>query len=368
MSATSPKSFGGSIQRLIRRENLSREETYEMFREVLLDRQPDLQQGAFLAALVAKGETVEEIAGAWSAIDEIDTVHVSAGLPQPLCDNSGTGMDRLKTFKVSTAAGVVAAACGVTMARHGARALTSTCGTVDVLEAVGVDVECEVAEVEQSIREVGIGLFNGMSPRVHPGALGRILSQIHFGSTLNIAASLANPGRPHLGLRGVYNEEMVDRAASVMREIGYERAMVVYGKDDSSGLGMDELSPCGETLVHEFGKDGVRRYRLRPEEVGLDPVPFESIAACRTVAEESLRFLRVLAGRGPSECEAFTCYNGAAILYVAGTCDTIAEGVKRCREVIQSGQALDKLRRWIEVQGGTEGKGTRRLESMLAEP
>jgi anthranilate phosphoribosyltransferase len=369
MPTSSPKTFGANIQRLIRGESLTREETYGMFREVLLDQQPDLQQGAFLAALVAKGETTDEIAGAWRAIDEIDTVHVSGELPGPLCDNSGTGMDRLKTFKVSTAAGIVAAACGVTMARHGARALTSTCGTVDLLEAVGVDVDCEVSDVEQSIREVGIGLFNGMSARVHPGALGRILSQIHFGSTLNIAASLANPGRPSLALRGVYHPDLVDRAASVMQQIGYARAMVVYGQDDASRLGMDELSPCGETIVREFGGGGEgggeRRYTLRPEAVGLDPVPFEEIAACGDVVQEALRFVRVLSGRGPSACEAFTCYNAGAVLYVAGACGSIAEGVERSREAIRSGRALDKLRGWVGVQGGPCGEGTRRLEAVL---
>jgi anthranilate phosphoribosyltransferase len=123
MESSRIKNFGTKIQRLIEGKDLSRDETNWMFREVLLNRQPDLQQGAFLAALVAKGETVEEIAGAWTAIDELDTVHVAPDLPDALFENSGTGMDTLKTFNVSSAAAVVAAACGVAMARHGARQL-----------------------------------------------------------------------------------------------------------------------------------------------------------------------------------------------------------------------------------------------------
>ena len=218
--------YSGSLNKT----NLTEEETYAMFKEVLLNEQPDLQQGAFLAALVAKGETIEEIVGAWRAIYEIDTVHASSQLPLPLCENSGTGMDALKTFNVSSAAAIVAAACGVVMARHGARAITSVCGTVDIMEAMGVDVECDVRTVEKSINEVGIGLFNGTSPKIHPAALGRILSQIRFGSTLNIAASLAHPCKPSLGLRGVYSESMLEKTAEAMHAVGYERGIVAYGQ------------------------------------------------------------------------------------------------------------------------------------------
>ena len=234
---TALRAFGADIQRLIDGHDLSRERTYELFREVLLGEQPDLQQGALLAALVAKGETPEEIAGAWQAIVEFDTVPAAVNAAGPLVENSGTGMDALKTFNVSSAAAVIAAAGGARMARHGARALTSRCGAVDILEAVGVDVDCDGASVERSIREAGIGIFNGMSPAVHPGGLGRILSQIRFGSTLNIAASLANPVRPTHGVRGVYASGLVGPVGEVMLEIGYERAMVVHGYDDRREAG-----------------------------------------------------------------------------------------------------------------------------------
>ncbi|MDO9528416.1 MAG: anthranilate phosphoribosyltransferase [Syntrophales bacterium] len=278
MEAERIRKFGLKIQQLIEGKNLSRDESYAMFKEILLNQQPDLQQGAFLAALVAKGETTDEIIGAWAAIDELDTIHISSDLPVPLFENSGTGMDRLKTFNVSSASAIVAAACGVKMGRHGARALTSACGTVDILEAVGIDVECDIETVERSICLAGIGLFNGMSSKVHPGALGRILSQIRFGSTLNIAASLANPCRPTYGLRGVYAEQLVQPVAEIMREIGYERGMVVYGKDVVSGHGMDELSILGETVVCEFSKDETRDYAINPEDVGLRRVSYEEIA------------------------------------------------------------------------------------------
>ncbi len=244
-----PEEFGAVIQRLIDGADIGRELSCSMFRQILCDNQSALQQGAFLAALRAKGETPGEVAGAWQAIDEMDTNHATVSGDMPVVENSGTGMDRIKTFNVSSAAAIVAAAAGVTISRHSSRALTSTCGAVDILEAIGVDVECSVQTVAESIRDAGIGVFNGMSPQVHPGGLSRILGQIRFGSTLNVAASLASPYRPDIGVRGVYSPDVMEMVQSVMSEIGYRRGMVVHGFDQLKEQGMDELSVIGESLV-----------------------------------------------------------------------------------------------------------------------
>ncbi|MBF0329880.1 MAG: anthranilate phosphoribosyltransferase [Nitrospirae bacterium] len=365
MNTTAIADFGRGVQRLIQGEDLSGEETYHMFKQVLENVQPDLQQGAFLAALAAKGETVDEIVGAWKAIDEIDTIHTNGDLPSGLFDNSGTGMDKLKTFNVSSASAIVAAACGVPMARHGARALTSKCGTVDMLESVGVDVECEVSVVENSIKEVGIGLFNGMSSNVHPGALGRILSQIRFGSTLNIAASLANPARPTLGLRGVYADSIMQSVVEVMQKIGYKKGMVVYGIDSDSGLGMDEISPCGETIIYEFSEDKVKNYSFVPENAGIKTFKFSEIAFSGSIKKESKKFLSVLSGNGHEACVDFVSLNAGAILYVAGKCDSIKDGVQLSRDAIKSGMAMNKLRQWVSVQSKRNTFGHKPLESLL---
>lgn len=365
MDAVKIMNFGAKIQKLIDGNNLSKDETYEMFKEVLLNEQPDLQQGAFLAALVAKGETVEEIAGAWAAIDEIDTVHVNPGVQGGIFENSGTGMDALKTFNVSSAAAIVAAAGGVTMARHGARAITSRCGTVDIMETVGIDVECDVNVVEKSIREAGIGLFNGMSPKVHPGALGRILSQIRFGSTLNIAASLANPCRPTSGLRGVYTEKLLPIASEVMQSIGYERGMVVHGKDSVSGHGMDELSISGETKIFEFTGNSRHEYTISPEDIGLKRKPFKEVASMGEPVREALRFIQVLSGKGHQACIDFTCLNAGAILYTAGKCNSLKKGVELSREIIEDNRAVAKLRQWAAVQDSQAAAGMQKLESLL---
>ena len=370
-SETDLRAFGADIQRLIDGHDLTRRRTYELFRDVLLGEQPDLQQGALLAALVAKGETPEEIAGAWEAIVEFDTVPAAVDVPGPLVENSGTGMDTLKTFNVSSAAGLIAAAAGARVARHGARALTSRCGAVDILEAVGVDVDCDGAAVERSIREAGIGIFNGMSPAVHPGGLGRLLSQIRFGSTLNIAASLANPVRPTHGVRGVYSDTMIAPVGEVMLEIGYEHVLVVHGFGDDRSAGMDELSVLGPTLVGELRADGRRdSFTVEPEDLGIRRAAHADIAPLEDLREEALRFLRVVGGRGPQACGDAACLNAAAVLYVAGQAVDLADGLEQAREAAGSGAAIRKLEEWVAAQaGGVERRaaGEARLGALLAD-
>jgi anthranilate phosphoribosyltransferase len=373
---TALRAFGADVQRLIEGKDLTRQRTYELFREVLLGEQPDLQQGALLAALVAKGETPEEIAGAWEAIVDFDTVPaalaaVGGRAAGPLVENCGTGMDTLKTFNVSSAAAIIAAAKGARLARHGARALTSRCGAVDILEAVGVDVDCESATVEHSINVAGIGIFNGMSPAVHPGGLGRILSQIRFGSTLNIAASLANPLRPTHAVRGVYAGRMLGPVGDVMMEIGYEHALVVHGYDDRREAGMDEFSVLGASVVSELHADGRRdSYTVEPEDFGLRRAAHSEIAPLGDLRSEAVRFIQVVGGRGHEACADAACLNAAAVLYVAGRATDLGDGLTQARAAVASGAALAKLEDWVAAQaGGAEQRsaGEARLAGLRAE-
>jgi anthranilate phosphoribosyltransferase len=365
---TSLRDFGRTIQKLIEKQNLSRRACHAMFRQLLESSQPDLHQGAFLAALAAKGETSEEIAGAWEAIVELDTCNIEIDLARPLVENSGTGMDALKTFNVSTAAAVVAAAGGVRMARHGARALTSMCGTVDLLDELGINVECSVQQVGRSIALTDIGIFNGMSARVHPNALFRVLSQIRFGSTLNIAASLASPCRPTHGLRGVYAEPVIDKVTEIMQAIGYRRAMVVHGYDADGRKGMDEISTIGATAVQEFFPDGTRQsYRLVPEDMGLKQSSYAAVAALGDLRAEAVRFMRVISGIGHPACIDLVCANAGALLYIAGQAPDLPSGVSAGKKLINSGRAFKKLCQWITVQCDDQGIGLRRFTDIAAQ-
>jgi anthranilate phosphoribosyltransferase len=149
-----------------------------------------------------------------------------------------------------------------------------------------------------------------------------------------------------------------------MRNIGYVRGMVVYGKDEASGLGMDEISPCGETVVHEFAERDCRDYVIRPEELGIRRIPFEQIAFSGSLEAEAVRFLQVLSGKGHQGCIDFTCLNAGAILYVAGKCHNPADGIEISREALGSGKALSKLRQWVALQDARNGEGTKRLEAV----
>nr|WP_231927030.1 anthranilate phosphoribosyltransferase [Dehalococcoides mccartyi] len=361
------KNFGAVISRLISKENLSREEVKDCFSQIMRNEQPDLQQGAFMAALTAKGETASEIAGVWEAIYEQDTVRVKLQVNKPVVDNCGTGMDSLKTFNISTAASIVAAAGGVVLAKHGARALSGSCGTIDMLESLGVDVETDVETVKRSIETVGIGIFNGMSAKVHPQALFRILSQIRFGTTLNIAGSLANPALPHYAVRGVYSSELLQPVAEVMREIGYKKALVIFGSAPG-GRGMDELSNLGESRIAELGEDGqITEYSLSPVDFGLKVRQAEDILTSGDKQGETLRLLRILSGNENGAAFEVVCLNTAPVFYVAGAVSSLREGYAKAAEIIRSGVAIAKLRQWIQAQNTNPEAGIARLESLLGE-
>ncbi len=365
MQESDLKLFGTIIQQLINGNDLSREEAYNSFSAILKNQQPDLHQGAFLAALSAKGETAAEIAGVWEAIVKFDTVTTTINIDSPLVENSGTGMDSLKTFNVSSAAGIVATACGARLARHGARALTSKRGTVDILESVGIDVDCDVDTVTRSIESAGIGIFNGMSPEVHPNGLGRILSQIRFGSTLNIAASLANPANPTIALRGLYSENMLNLVADVMQKIGYERAILVHGKDDKHDGGMDEISITGQTMIKTFGMGNCTITDFRPEDVGMETAVYEDIAALDNSDDATNQFISVLAGNGHKACVDFTCLNSAGILLASGITESMEEGITLSYNAVNNGTALKKLHDWVSIQSRDKQLGLDRFQQCL---
>jgi anthranilate phosphoribosyltransferase len=358
--------FGSKLNRLIAGGSLTREEAREMFSAVLSNEQTDAHQGAFLAAITAKGPNPDEIAGGWDAIYELDTFKVSPEVSGDLFENCGTGMDAVDTFNISTAASIVAAAAGVPMAKHGARAITSRCGTVDILEVLGVEVEADPLIVKRSIERAGIGIFNGMSPRVHPVGLGRILSKIRFGTILNIAGSLANPAMPRCGVRGVYSKDLVVPIAEAMKYIGYSRAMVVFGLASDGHRGMDEVSPSGKTFVAEIFEDGrIETFELSPRDFGAEPVGERLLAPKDRLMEEAIEFLRVLGGeeRGPRETA--VCINSAPILFIAGKAEDLSEGFSVSKEIIRSGKALKKLGEWIIAQNSDPLAGAERLEYLV---
>lgn len=359
------KKFGKIIARVINKENLTREETREAFSQILGHQQPEMQQGAFLAALAAKGETIEEIAGCWEAIYQLDTVKITLDTKTPAVENCGTGMDSVKTFNISTAASIIAAAADIPMARHGSRAVTSSCGTVDLLEELGINVECSHLLVKRSIERAGIGIFNGTSPRVHPRALGRILSQISFGTILNTAASLANPALPAYGVRGVHSRELLHRVPLIMAETGYKKALVVHGLAADGKKGMDEASLLGKTLVAELGEGGgIRHYSFTPEDMGLKRGREEDLKPSPRKETEARRLIKLLKGEEKGPREDIVSLNAALILHLRGKARDLPQGIHISRDLIKSGRALAKLREWVAEQNDNPQRGLTRLKNL----
>jgi anthranilate phosphoribosyltransferase len=365
MSQTVNQEFGTIITRLIQKENLTRNDAKNAFVSVLNNEITDMQQGAFLAALTAKGETKEEVAGSWEAIYDLDTTKVELNNSIKAVDNSGTGMDTFKTFNISTAASIIAAAGGIPMARHGARAITSMCGTVDMAEALGVDVECTADIVAKSIETAGLGLFNGMSPNIHPMALGRILSQICFGSTLNIAASLANPALPSIGVRGVYSKEMIRPVADVMQEIGYKSAIVLHGSINDSDKGMDEASVCGITHCARIQGSDISEFTIDPKALGLlvkDPLELSPETDINT---ESKRFAALLNNKESSARKDAAILNAGLIFLAADKANDLEDGIQKAAKLLEAGTAFETLENWVRTQNTDPEKGLKKLHSLV---
>lgn len=364
--AVTHRHFGALITRLIQKENLSRSEAQAAFTTIISNQTTDMQQGAFLAALAAKGETRQEVAGAWEAIYDLDTVKVALDQNLKVVENSGTGMDTFKTFNISTAASIVAAAGNVPMARHGARAITSVCGTVDMVEALGVDVECTAQTVAQSIESCAIGLFNGMSPNIHPMALGRILSQIFFGSTLNIAASLANPALPSTGVRGVYAKEMIQPVARVMQEIGYTRAIVLHGCIDDSDKGMDEASICGITHCARITEAGrIENFTIDPKKLGVKTKKETDLSPEKDIRSEAKRFIKLLCNKENSARKDAVLLNAGLIFLAADQTETLEQGIEKAAGLVESGTAFNTLENWVKYQNTTPEKGIEKLHRLI---
>ena len=358
--------FGSQVDKLIQGMDLSREEANFLFRQILNNEQPDLQQGAFLAAITSKRACAEEIVGIWEAIYDIDTVKVRPEVCGPLVENCGTGMDGIKTFNISTAASLIAAAEGINMAKHGARAITSRCGAVDILEALGVDVECDADLVKKSIERAGIGIFNGISRRVHPSALYRILSQIRFGTVLNVAGSLANPARPNYALRGVYSQDLLLPVAQAMKEIGYKRAFVVHGRSQDGNRGMDELSSLGRSYVAEITEDGsIIEYSLMPQDLGIGTAKEGELLHQGGREEEAIRLLRLLCGKERGARRDIVCLNAAPLLCMTDHSSDLQEAMYKAGDSIDSGRAVRKLNDWVKHQNQNPGPRRERLEAML---
>ena len=301
---------------------------------------PISQMAALLVALRMKGETPDEIAGAAQALRSRATrVEVSQ---DRLIDTCGTGGDASHTFNISTTSAFVAAAGGARVAKHGNRAVSSRCGSADVLTALGVEVELPPAAVAACIDECGIGFL--FAPRHHAAMrhVAPVRKELGLRTLFNLLGPLANPAGARRQLLGVYAPQLVPVLAKTLAELGCDRAFVVHGYG-----GLDEISTAGPTVVCEVRSGVVRQFELSPEDAGVKRAPLEGLRGGD--AQQNAETLRaVLRGEnGPQR--AATLLNGGAALAAAGVCETIADGVRLAERAIDSGAALDRLERLVQA-------------------
>lgn len=296
----------------------------------------------FIVALRAKGETPEEISGLLDAVLEVATlVPLPDALRNRAIDIVGTGGDRSHSINVSTMAAIVAAGAGVPVCKHGARAASSQCGTADVLEALGVAIELSPEGVVRCVQEAGIGFC--LAPRYHPAFRFAAPSRREIGipTVFNLLGPMANPARVRRQLIGVANPAMAERMLASLRLHGSHRAWVVHGS------GLDELTTTGVSTVLALDDDGVRQFTVDPVELGLAPAILdELVGGTPDVNAEVVR--KVLGGTHGAHRN-IVVLNAAAALVVAGVVETLADGLVRAVESIDSGSAEATLNKFVEV-------------------
>lgn len=333
-----------AIKRTVDGRHLGRDEMHELFGQVMDGKTSDVQKSAFLIALRMKGETADEITGAALAMRERVTPldGIDDGMRTNLVDTCGTGGDNRGTFNISTLAAIVAAAAGANVAKHGNRAVSSACGSADVLAALGVNIDLDAPRMSQVLRRAGIAFL--FAPKLHPAmsAVATVRRELGVRTIFNVLGPLTNPAFARRQVLGVYAERLVETVARVLAALGAEHALVVHSRD-----GLDEISVSASTRVCEVRGGEVRSYEITPEEVGVRTHDIEELAGGDANANADIA-RRILAGENGARRDVIAANAGAA-LYVAGLAASIREGVILAGDALASGAARAKLQELVEA-------------------
>ncbi|MCZ6534837.1 MAG: anthranilate phosphoribosyltransferase [Chloroflexi bacterium] len=328
-----------AIEELVAGRSLSMDQASAVMDEIMEGQATQAQLAAFLTALRLKGETPEEIAGMATVMRE---KALRVEVEGAVVDTCGTGGDGSGTFNISTAAAFVAAGAGLKVAKHGNRAASGTCGSADVLEALGVKIELGPEAVKQCIDEVGIGFM--YAPTFHPAMkyAAPVRRELGIRTVFNILGPLTNPAVARRQLLGVADPSLGEKMARVLQLMGSEHSLVVHGHD-----GLDELTLGDETSVWELRDGGITSYTVNPGDLGLPRVPLQALQG-GTPQENAFLLRRILAAeKGPHRY--IVLLNSAAVLVVGGKAKDLKEGLDLAREVIDGSDALLKLEGLVEL-------------------
>ncbi len=327
-----------AIQTIVSGNSLTEADASRVMEEIMLGEATPAQFGAFVTALRLKGETVDEIIGLAKTM-RAKAVHVA--INEPVVDTCGTGGDGAGTFNISTTAAFVAAGAGLKVAKHGNRAMSSQCGSADVLEELGLRIELNAKQVQRCLQEVGMGFMfaQAFHPAMKYAASPR--REIGIRTVFNILGPLTNPAGARAQVVGVADKRLVKKLAQVLQGLGAQHALIVHGED-----GLDEITVIGKTRVCELKDGTLRSYSVSPEDCGLSRAKPDSLAG-GTAGENADVLRRILSGT-PGPQRDVVLLNTAAVLLAGDKVKTLQQGVVLAGEVIDNGQALAKLEQLIK--------------------
>lgn len=321
-------------QKLISGEELEPSEIEQAAEEMMEGIATPVQVASFLTALHMRGERLEDVA----AFAQVLRRHAVPFHRQPgiVLDTCGTGGDHSGTFNISTAAAIVAASAGVRVAKHGNRSMTSRCGSVDVLQQLGVNIDCDNALMERALDQIGICFLFAQKYHHSMRHVAHVRRELGFRTVFNLLGPLANPAGASHQLMGVFRRDLVEVIAKVLARLGTSRALVVHGDD-----GLDEITTTSASYVAEVNGGRVRTYVIAPQDFGLEPASITDIVGGDATRNAEI-IEQVFAGE-PGPYADIVVFNAGAAIYTAEKADSIAQGIAFAREAIASGDAREKL-------------------------
>ena len=330
-----------SIRQLIKGNDLSSVEMTAAMEQIMTGQTTDAQISSFLTALSIKGETVEEITAAAKVMRE-KAVSIPVKSNHDLIDIVGTGGDMLNTFNISTAAAFVVSGAGLKVAKHGNRSASSMCGSADVIEKLGININIIPANVAKCIEEIGIGfLFARNLHQAMKYAAGP-RKEIGIKTVFNILGPLTNPADAEIQLLGVYSTDLTEKLANVLKNLGRKRALVVHGCD-----GLDEITLCNDTIVYDLKDNNITEYKISPEKLGFKLADINALKGGDP--EINAKIINDLLKGKKSPHRDIVVLNAAAAVFASEKTDNLGEALKIASDSIDSGKAFAKVNELIEL-------------------
>jgi anthranilate phosphoribosyltransferase len=326
-----------AILTLSKKENLPYETAETVMNEIMSGEASPVQMSAYLTALSLKGETIDEITASASGMRKhcIRLLHDVEAL-----EIVGTGGDGSHSFNISTTAAIITAAAGVPVAKHGNRGASSKCGSADVLEALGVNINIPPEKSTELLKSIGICFLFAQNYHIAMKYVAPVRKELGIRTVFNILGPLTNPAGANMELMGVYDKELVEPLAKVLMNLGVKNAMVVFGND-----GLDEISMSSPTTLCEVKNGWLRSYEITPEQFGFKRCTKEELVG-GTPAENAVLLRSVLNGEKGAKRDA-AVLNAAAALYISGKFESINDTIKIAEDIIDSGKAMRKLEEFI---------------------